>query len=307
MIKGQEGALDCNVGEWRVCFTMQHIVSVIGLGKMGRPIARTLIDAGWPVQGFNRSVLANDLTKGIPLCKHIEEAAQADVCLLVLADSMAVDEVLNSLEPHLFSGKIVLDMGSSDPEHSRRHAKRLGIKGIGWVDAPVSGGPGGAASGSLAIMAGGNRNDFEQVRPILDALGASVVHTGKPGAGHTAKIINQVIVGLTIEAVSEALTLAEKSGIEPKLVQEALREGWADSKILRHHGTRMINSDYEPGAYVQTQLKDLRMAQAIAHTINIDLPHLESTIRMYESLVAQGDENLDHAAIHKLFWTEEQL
>ena len=286
---------------------MQHIVSVIGLGKMGRPIARTLIAAGWPVNGFNRSVLPKDLTHGIALCKQIEEAAQADVCLLVLADSMAVGDVLNSLEPHLFSGKIVLDMGSSDPEQSRRHARRLAMKGIGWVDAPVSGGTGGAASGTLAIMAGGNTNDFEQVAPILDVLGASVVYLGGPGAGHSAKIINQVIVGLTIEAVSEALTLAEKSGIEPKLVQKALRGGWADSKILRHHGTRMINRDYEPGGDVQTQLKDLRMAQAIAHTINVDLPHLESTIRMYESLVAQGDENLDHAAIHKLFWTEEQL
>ncbi len=280
---------------------MQYVVSVIGLGKMGRPIARTLIATGWRVQGFNRSSLSKDLTHGIPLCQQIEDAAQVEVCLLMLADSIAVDEVLGSLEPHLASGQIVLDMGSSHPERSKVHARRLEMKGIGWVDAPVSGGPGGAASGTLAVMAGGNADVFNRVEPILNVLGGNVVHVGGPGAGHTAKIINQVIVGLTIEAVAEGLTLAERTGINLHLVQKALTGGWADSEILQNHGTRMINRNYEPGAYVRTQLKDLRMAQAIARAKNVTLPHLDSTIKMCESLVAEGDEKLDHAAIHKLF------
>jgi 3-hydroxyisobutyrate dehydrogenase-like beta-hydroxyacid dehydrogenase len=280
---------------------MQYSVSVIGLGKMGRPIARTLIAAGWRAQGFNRSSLSKDLTHGIPLCQQIEDAAQVEVCLLMLADSIAVDEVLGSLEPHLASGQIVLDMGSSHPERSKVHARRLEMKGIGWVDAPVSGGPGGAASGTLAVMAGGNADVFNRVEPILNVLGGNVVHVGGPGAGHTAKIINQVIVGLTIEAVAEGLTLAERTGINLHLVQKALTGGWADSEILQNHGTRMINRNYEPGAYVRTQLKDLRMAQAIARAKNVTLPHLDSTIKMCESLVAEGDEKLDHAAIHKLF------
>ena len=285
---------------------MQYSVSVIGLGKMGRPIARTLIAAGWRAQGFNRSSLSKDLTHGIPLCKQIEDAAHVEVCLLMLADSIAVDEVLGYLETHLSSGQIVLDMGSSEPERSRVHARRLEMKGIGWVDAPVSGGPGGAASGTLAVMAGGNADVFDRVGPILNALGGNVVHVGGPGAGHTAKIINQVIVGLTIEAVAEGLTLAERIGIDLHLVQKALRGGWADSKILQHHGTRMINRNYEPGGYVSTQLKDLRMAQAIARAQNVTLPHLESTINMFETLVAEGNEKLDHSAIHKLFSKPEE-
>ena len=141
---------------------------------------------------------------------------------------------------------------------------------------------------------------------MLNVLGDNVLHVGGPGSGHTAKVINQVIVGLTIEAVAEAMTLAERAGLDLHLVQKALKGGWADSKILQNHGTRMINRNYKPGAYVETQLKDLRMAQAIARANNVTLPHLESTIRMCESLVSQGDERLDHAAIHKLFLTPEE-
>ena len=282
---------------------MSLSISVIGLGMMGRPMARRLLEAGCDVQGWNRSVLPPDLTEGIPLCRTVEEACRATICILMLLDSTAVDAVLEQMEPYLKAGQVIVDMSSSDPTHSTLHAQRLTARGIGWVDAPVSGGPEGAAAGTLAVMAGGAASDFESVGPVLNILGGNVVHVGGPGMGHVVKIINQVIVGLTIEAVAEGLTLAEKSGVDPQLVQQALKGGFADSKILQLHGTRMIKRSYVPGGKATIQLKDLRLGQALAETANVRLPHVESLITFYEKLIAQKDGDLDHSAIHKLLWT----
>ena len=282
---------------------MTMSISVFGLGMMGRPMARKLLEAGCNVRGWNRSPLAPDLTEGIPLCPTLQEAIRADVCLMMLLDSTAVDSVLEQAESHLSAGQMVMDMSSSDPAHSKVHAQRLAAKGVGWIDAPVSGGPEGAAAGTLAIMAGGKTADFGRVKPLLDILGGNVVHVGPPGMGHVVKVINQVIVGLTIEAVAEGLTLAEKSGVDPRLVQQALKGGFADSKILQLHGTRMIERSYKPGGTANIQLKDLRLARALAETANLRLPHVESLITFYEMLIAQNDGELDHSALHKLLWT----
>jgi len=282
---------------------MTKSISVLGLGMMGRPIARKLLEAGCDVRGWNRSALSPDLTQGIPLCHTLEDAAQAAVCLMMLLDSTAVDTVLKQMEPCLGAGQVIMDMSSSNPTRSTIHAQRLAAKGIGWIDAPVSGGPEGAAAGTLAIMAGGTASDFEKVGFVLNLLGGNVVHVGGPGMGHVVKIINQVIVGLTIEAVAEGLTLAEKSGLDPQLVQQALKGGFADSKILQIHGTRMVKRSYKPGGKATIQLKDLRLAQALAKTATVRLPHVESLITFYERLVAQKDGELDHSAIHKLLWT----
>lgn len=277
-------------------------VSVIGLGLMGRPMARVLLESGFDVRGWNRSPLPADATAGIPVCTRLEDAARAEICLLILADSPATDSVLEHLEPSLRAGHLVLDMGSSDPARSKVHAARLATKRIGWVDAPVSGGPEGARAGSLAIMVGGVEADVARAQPLLDVLGGNVVRVGGPGAGHSAKVINQLIVGLTIEAVAEALTLAEKCGLDPQRVQQALRGGFADSKVLQMHGTRMITRAYVPGGRARLQLKDLRHAVTLAAGTGIRLPHLESTVALYERLVAQGDGDLDHSALHKLLW-----
>ena len=281
---------------------MKPSISILGLGTMGRPMARNLIDAGYPVRGWNRSILPENMTAGIQLCQDLEEAARADVCLLMLLDSIAVNAVLEQLTPHLSADRIILDMGSSDPAQSIKIAHRLAAESIGWVDAPVSGGPEGAAQGTLAIMAGGTPNDFSRVKPILDTLGGNVVHVGGPGLGHTVKVINQLIVGLTIETVAEALTLAEKSGVDPRMVQQALIGGFADSKILQLHGSRMIERSYVPGGKATIQLKDLKLAKALAAEAATELPHLASTMGLYEKLIAQGDGDLDHSAIHKLLW-----
>jgi len=282
--------------------TMTTTISVLGLGLMGRPMARVLLAAGYDVRGWNRSPLADELAGDIPRCRDLADAAQAEVCILMLSDSPAVDAVLGELESHLVPGRLVIDMGTSDPAHSRMHAERLERKRIDWVDAPVSGGTVGAAAGTLAIMAGGSAAAFARARPILETLGGNVVHVGGPGAGHVAKLVNQVIVALTIEAVAEALTLAERSGLDPHLIQQALVGGFADSPILRLQGTRMINRDYAPGGKAVFQLKDLRMALALAESVGAALPHLESITARFAALVAQGDGDLDHAAIHKLLW-----
>jgi len=281
---------------------MPDAVSVFGLGLMGRPIARTLAGKGVHVTGWNRSPLAADLTRGIPMAASLEAAARSEICLLILADSDAVDAVLGQVQRQLRAGQIVLDMGTSDPARSKSHAARLAARSVGWVDAPVSGGPEGAAAGSLAIMAGGAAPDVAWAMPVLQALGR-VVHVGGPGAGHTVKAINQLIVGLTIEAVSEALTLAEKCGIDPTLMQQALRGGFADSKVLQVHGTRMITRTYTPGGRARTHLKDLRLAVGLAEVASVRLPHLKNATALFETLVAQGDGDLDHSALHKLLWT----
>ena len=281
---------------------MATSVTLLGLGIMGRPMSRTLIKGGINVLGWNRSTLAEKFTTGIPICRHLKEAAQTDVCLLMLKDSEAVDAVMGQLVPHLSAGQMVIDMGSSDPAHSRMHAKALSGKRIGWVDAPVSGGPEGAALGELSIMVGGENVDVECVRPLLEVLGTNIVHVGGPGMGHMVKIINQMIVGLTIEAVAEGLTLAEKSGIDPVLVQKALKGGFADSKILQLHGTRMATRQYVPGGKIISQLKDLMLAKRMANQQGLVMPHLESTIQLYNKLIVQGHGDLDHSALHKLFW-----
>lgn len=273
-------------------------VSVLGLGLMGRPMARVLLEKGFEVVGWNRSRLEPELVEGIPIVA-LEEAARSEVVLLMLSDSGAVDAVLEGLEPHLRAGQVVLDMGSSDPERTELHARRLGVQGIGLVDAPVSGGPEGARTASLAIMVGGEEVHYRRVKPILQALGRPT-YVGQAGAGHTLKVINQLIVGLTIEAVAEALALAEGCGIDPRKVQEALQGGFADSKILQLHGLRMIERKFTPGGKVKTQLKDLRLAQQLAQQAGLELPHMQSALERYRRLVEAGDGDLDHSALFKL-------
>jgi 3-hydroxyisobutyrate dehydrogenase-like beta-hydroxyacid dehydrogenase len=266
---------------------------------MGRPIARSLLGAGHAVHGWNRSSLDAPLTAGIPLCVTMAAAAEADVSLLVLADSDAVDAVLRDLEPLLRPGQVVVDMGTSDPARSSAHAARLATSGIGWVDAPVSGGPEGAETRRLAIMAGGTEDDCRTVEPLLSSLG-DFVRVGGAGAGHTIKLVNQVIVGLTIEAVAEAIALAEKAQLDPRLAQRALAGGSADSRILQAHGTRMIERDFAARATVRTMLKDARLALALAESVGVELPHLADLADRWDRLVADGQGAADCAALISL-------
>jgi 2-hydroxy-3-oxopropionate reductase len=267
-------------------------VSVVGLGLLGRPIARSLHAQGFTVRAWNSSPRSREEVGEIELCATLFDAAQSEVILLVLADSKAVDAVLGGLEGLLSAGQVVVDLGTSDPAGSRAHAAHLGAGGVGWVDAPVSGGPEAALEGSLAIMAGGEAGDLARVEPVLQALG-TVVHVGGPGAGHTVKIVNQVIVALALEAVAEALALAEKVGLDPRLVQAAHRGGSADSRVLQVIGTRMIERDFAPRGTVRTLLKDGRLGLELAQSVNAELPHLRSLVRTWEELVAAGGADAD--------------
>lgn len=274
-------------------------VSVLGLGLMGRPIARNLVRAGFEVRGWNRTPLDAELVRGIPLAADLDDAAHSEVLLLMLSDSAAVGEVLDRLWPRLRAGQLIVDMGSSDPIETVERAAALGARGIGLVDAPVSGGALGAETGRLAIMAGGAERDFARARPILETLGESVVHLGGPGAGHTAKIVNQVIVALALEAVAEGLAIAETAGLDPRLLLAALRGGWADSRILQEQGLRMIERDFVPGGRVRTLRKDLAMALELANRLGLELPHARSAFEIFDGLVQQGDGDLDCSAVYR--------
>jgi 3-hydroxyisobutyrate dehydrogenase-like beta-hydroxyacid dehydrogenase len=278
---------------------MSSTVCIFGMGLMGRPMAATLLRAGFSVRGWNRTPMDPARVPGVLFHASVEAAARADICLLILADSPAVDAVLGQLVPHLRAGQLVMDMGTSDPARSREHAVRLAQLGVGWVDAPVSGGPGGATAGDLAIMCGASDADFTRALSVLQALGRPTL-VGGPGAGHTVKIVNQLIVALTIQAVAEGVALAESAGVDPALVQRALAGGFADSKILQIHGARMIARAYAPGGRAATQLKDLRLAQDLAGAAGLHLPHLDDTAERYLRLVQAGHGDLDHSALHLL-------
>src|SRR5207244_10551078 len=192
---------------------MDEVICVRGVGLMGRPVARTLLAAGCRTMVWNRSPLPEQVVADIPLVLTVKDAASATVCILSLADSDAVDAVLSQLEPHLRPSRLVIDMGTSDPSRSRAHAARLTATGIGWIDAPVSGGPEGASKASLAIMAGGSEPDFASARPVLEKPGR-VVRGGEAAAGHPMKIVNQLMVGLTSEAVAEAVSVVRDVALE---------------------------------------------------------------------------------------------
>jgi 2-hydroxy-3-oxopropionate reductase len=279
-------------------------IAIIGLGQMGRPMARTLMRSGLEVLGWNRSPLDPALSAGIPLAAGLGATAAANLQLLMLADTAAVGAVLEQLEPLLRPGGLVVDMSSSDPGDSAERAGRLAARGVGWVDAPVSGGPEGAAAGTLAIMAGGAEADVARARPALELLGR-VTRVGGPGAGHTVKAINQLIVALAIQAVAEATALAEAAGIEPALLRQALAGGLADSKVLQIHGARMAARAYEPGGRAALHLKDLRLTMDLAAAAGLRLPHAAEATARYERLAARGDGDLDHSALHKLLLEEQ--
>jgi 2-hydroxy-3-oxopropionate reductase len=270
---------------------------VLGLGLMGRPIARTLSAAGLAVRGWNRTSLPLQQVTGIDLAEDLETATQADVVVIMVSDSVATGALLKRASEHLRPDTVVVDMGSSEPGDSVQRAAALARLGVGWVDAPVSGGPAAARDGSLAIMAGASRHDFERVASVLDALGSNVTHAGGPGAGHAMKIVNQVIVGLCIETVAEAMALAAALGFDVNMVQRAVAGGSADNPQVRVQGSRMQRRQYAPGGRVSTVLKDLRMAARLADEHSLDLPLLRITLEAYARAAANGAGDEDCAVL----------
>lgn len=275
--------------------------AVIGLGIMGSRIATRLVDAGVRLAVWNRTTGASDALAARGALAAADPGAAAAgraVVVMMLADGPATREVLwdRGLADALAPGTVVVDMASIPPADAREHAERLAARGVTYLDAPVSGGSRGAEQGSLTIMVGGERAAHERLSPLLALLGRST-HIGPSGAGQVAKAVNQLIVGVTIGAVAEALTLAAAAGADAAAVREALGGGFADSRILREHGERMLAGDFTPGARVTTQLKDLRTVAALAEEHGVSLPLSARVTELYRDLQDEFGGDLDHSAL----------
>lgn len=281
-------------------------IGFIGLGLMGRPMALNLFGAGAEMVIHNRSrQVVDDLAaQGItPAATPAEVAHNAAILVLMLSDTAAVESVVfgeHGVIEGLTAGSLIVDMGTTEATATRDFAQRVRAKGGDWLDAPVSGGTIGAENGTLVFMAGGTDEAFARIRPLLDVLGHNAVHVGGVGAGQVAKAANQVIVGLTISAVGEALKLAERAGVDPAKVREALSGGFASSRILEVHGQRMISGDFTPGGKCVTQRKDLFQALKLAHENGLDLPTTQLVMEQYDRAIEAGFGDLDHAALIKI-------
>ena len=276
-------------------------IAVLGIGMMGFPMARRLCEAGCTVSVWNRSHAKAERLQpfGATVADSPADAvAQADVVITLLEHGGVVEDVLfqQGTTAGLRPGTLVVDMSSIQPHQARDHASRLAAQGVQHLDAPVSGGTVGAEQGTLAIMAGGEAADFERVLPVFELLGKAV-HVGPHGAGQLAKLANQMIVGITIGAVAEALLLCEKGGADMAKVRQAISGGFADSRILQVHGQRMVERDFSKRAAMTVQLKDMRNALATADKIGFEAP----ITGLFEQLFAQGVDHgladMDHSAL----------
>ncbi len=283
----------------------------VGLGLMGRPMCLNLSQAGARMIVHNRSrgVIDEIRGPGIEAAGSPAEVARcAPTIVLMLTDTKAVEQVLfgaDGLVEGLQPGSLVIDMGTTAVTTTREIAARLRRHEVGFIDAPVSGGQIGAVAGTLAIMAGGEPETIERAQPLFEVLGSSFTHVGGPGAGQVAKAANQVIVGLNIGAVAEAIALVESAGVDPAKVRQALMGGFAASRILEVHGQRMIERTFEPGAKITTQVKDLEQAIELGSLLGQRLPATELSLSLYRSLVDRGQGGLDHSALIKALQDED--
>jgi len=278
-------------------------IGFIGLGLMGRPMCCNLIEAGARLIVTNRSEPARVQMQqhgAVSVDSPAEVARQTDIIIIIVSDTEAVKSVLTGAEgvyETIRPGSLIIDMGTTLLPATRSFAEIAASKECHYVDAPVSGGTIGAEAGNLTIMAGGSDQAFSMALPILQVLGERITHVGSVGAGQVAKAANQVIVGLNIGAVAEALALAKAAGVDPARVCEALKGGFADSRILEVHGQRMVQGSFEPGAKSTIQRKDMHQAIELAAQLGLDMPATTLSRDLYDQLIASGGANLDHAAL----------
>jgi len=270
---------------------------------MGLPMSKNLVKAGYNLTVFNRSKNKAEPLKefGAKISNTLKDAVDgSDIVITMLTDDTAVDEVMNNNDftKSLKSGAIVIDMSSVKPTTATKHGNNLKLKNINYLDAPVSGGTIGAEEASLAIMVGGEQNIFDDAFDILKKMGNPTL-VGPIGSGQVSKLANQIIVGLTIGAVAEAVTLCEKAGADPNKMIKALSGGWADSKVLQTHGKRMINKDFTPKGRTSVHLKDMNNILECANNYNTHLPISNLVKEMYKSLVDNGHGETDHSSLYK--------
>lgn len=279
-------------------------IAVLGMGRMGTPMARRLCEAGYAVQVWNRSPDKAQALTAHGATAHAtprEAATGCDYVISMLENGAVVGEVLQGMGSSaaiegMQPGAMFIDMASIQPREARDHAARLSERGMRHLDAPVSGGTVGAEAGTLAIMVGGQAEDFEAAQPVFKVLGRAT-HVGPHGAGQLAKLANQMIVGITIGAVAEALLLCAKGGADMAKVREAIGGGFAESRILQLHGQRMIDRDFAPRAKMSVQLKDMRNALATAEEVGFEAPITELFAQLYADGVEHGLEELDHSGL----------
>ncbi len=274
----------------------------IGLGIMGTPMAGHLIAAGHEVALHSRSGVPEALSAaGGKACADAREVAgHAEVIFVMVPDTPHVESVLfddNGIAAGLSAGKVVVDMSSISPMATKRFAERVNALGCEYLDAPVSGGEVGAKNAALSIMVGGSESTFERVRPLFELMGKNITLVGANGDGQTAKVANQIVVALNIEAVAEALVFAARAGADPARVREALMGGFAASKILEVHGERMIKRTFDPGFRIELHQKDLDLALSNARELGVSLPNTATAQELFNACAAHGGKAWDHSAM----------
>lgn len=282
-------------------------IGFIGLGIMGKPMSKNLIKAGYELIVVDRNQAAVDevVAAGAKSAATAKAAAeQADIIITMLPNSPHVKEVVlgeNGIIEGARKGTIFIDMSSIAPLVSRELAEKLAEKGIEMLDAPVSGGEPKAIDGTMSVMVGGKQDVFDKCYPIMKAMAGSVVRTGEVGAGNVTKLANQVIVALNIAAVSEALVLASKAGVEPDLVYQAIRGGLAGSTVLDAKAPLMMDRKFDPGFRINLHIKDLANVLETSHGMGVPLPLTAAVMEMMQALKVDGMGDADHGSLVRYY------
>ena len=281
-------------------------VGLIGLGIMGKPMAKNLLKAGYDLTVSNRNKAAADevVAAGAKAATNAEIGETCDVVLTMVPNSPQVKAVMlgeDGVAAHMKPGTVFIDMSSINPVASKEIAAELAKKNIEMLDAPVSGGEPKAIDGTLSFMVGGKQEVFDQYKDLLGAMGASVVRCGEVGAGNTTKLANQIIVACNIQALSEALTLAKMAGVEPQLVFEAIRGGLAGSTVMNAKAPMMIEGNDKPGFKIDLHIKDLNNALDCAHNVGAPVPMTAEVQEILQWLHSNGKGQADHSAIAQYY------
>ena len=282
---------------------MADTVGFIGLGIMGKPMAKNLIEAGHELVVYNRTPKKAEELAGagaVVAASPREVAEQSDVVVTMLPDSPQVEEVLVGEEgvfEGVNEGALLVDMSTISPVITEELAARAKEKGASMLDAPVSGGDVGAIEGTLSIMVGGSDEDFQRARPLFEAMGKTVTHVGGSGAGQVVKAANQIVVALTIEAVSEALVLGSKAGVAPGKILDVLGGGLAGNKVMEVKREKMLTHSFDPGFRIELHHKDLGIALAAGREYGVTLPVTAVVDQMLETLKMKGRGDRDHSAL----------
>lgn len=282
-------------------------VGFVGLGIMGRPMAKNVLKNGYEVivYDFNQEAVADLVSSGAKEASSGKEVAElSEVVITMLPNSPNVDAALfseNGIAEGLSEGKTVIDMSSIAPGASQDFATRLKEKGVEFLDAPVSGGEPKAIDGSIAVMVGGNQDVFDKYKELLDTMASSVILVGDVGAGNITKLANQMIVAVNIAAISEAYSLAKKANVSPARVYQAIRTGLAGSTVMDQKSQKIFDGDWDPGFRIELHIKDLQNALDTAHDINVSTPFTSIAMDILQSLKVNGHDKEDHASIARFY------